>query len=90
MISIAVFLWLTPKDAQISKVRRFNAFASASLAVLCFVVLALLVSRAHALSLALIPFAYFLVIFVPSYVAAAGLLRSRSLSKFHDGGGSTV
>jgi len=90
VVSIVLFLWLAPTDAYVPKIRRFNFYALAFLVVLCAAILVLCLSRAHSLELALLGFEFFLVLFVPMYVAGAGLLRCRLLSKFHGGGRSTI
>ena len=90
IVSIVLFLWLAPVDTLRLKVRRFSFLSLAFLVALCAVVFALCVSRVHSLDLAFLAFELFLLLFAPMYVAGAGFLRSRLLSKVHAGGRSTL
>ena len=89
-IFIALFLWLSPADANRRRVRRFNGYALVYLAAICVLDFIACTIRAHSIQLALLGFDLYVLLFVPMYVAGAGLLRSRLLSKFHGGGRSTT
>ena len=89
-LAIWAFVRFAPVGADKIRLRVFNRRALAYLIVLCIVFVGALASRASEVEPALVMASVFLLVFVPLYLTFAGLFRSRALSSFHRGGGSTV
>jgi hypothetical protein len=89
-VSVWVYLHIAPAGADPVRVHQFNFRALVYLVVLCLLVVGLFFAQVKPLEFSFLASEIFCLIFVPAYLAFAGLLRSRILSAFHRGGRSTV